>query len=176
MSSDVLGIPRLDLRARPRWKTWLLWWMGGWFVATQIGGAMWRTLLSPLDAPIMRLTKGRVRIVGLPVVRLTTTGARTGQPRDSMLAYFTDGDDVIVVASNWGQGNRPGWYYNLVTHPECELHIGPRGGRFVAREITGAQRDELYRLAAERLSRSWTTYQQRNDRAIPMMRLTPCPT
>jgi deazaflavin-dependent oxidoreductase (nitroreductase family) len=150
--------------------------MGGGLIATRVGGALWRNILSPLDAPIMKATNGRVRIVGLPVVSLTITGARTGLARESMLAYFTDGDDVLVVASNWGQQKNPGWYYNLVTHPECELHIGSRGGRFTAQEITGAERDELYRLAAARLSRSWTTYEHRNNgvRAIPMMRLTPC--
>jgi hypothetical protein len=51
---------------------------------------------------------------------------------------------VIVTASNYGGARHPSWCYNLIAYPECELHIGPRGRRFVAREIEGAERDRLF--------------------------------
>jgi deazaflavin-dependent oxidoreductase (nitroreductase family) len=124
----------------------------------------------------MKATGGRVRLnLAVPIVVLTSTGARSGQRREIPLAYFTDGDDVILIASNYGGRRHPAWYHNLLAHPECELRIGERGGRFVARETDGADRDRLYTLAVERLNRVFALHQKRSGdfRSIPVMRLTP---
>jgi len=88
--------------------------------------------------------------------------------------YFTDGDDVILTVSNYGGARHPSWYYNLIAHPECELHIGPRGGRFVAHEIEGSERDRLFGLSVD-LYPGYANYAQRTDgiRTIRMLRLTP---
>ncbi|HTX94419.1 MAG TPA: nitroreductase/quinone reductase family protein [Mycobacterium sp.] len=90
-------------------------------------------------------------------------------------AYFTDRDGVILIASKYGRERHPAWYHNLIAHPGCELHIGRRGGPFVARETEGAHRDRLYALAVDRLNKSWDTYEKRTNgiRTIPIMRLTP---
>jgi len=117
----INGIPRVDPRARP----------GGWkramqrVVATKPGAAIHRTIAARLDTPIMKATGGRVTLAvgAVPVVVLTTTGARSGQRREKPLVYFTDGDDVILTASNYGGARHPGWYHNLLAHPECELHL-----------------------------------------------------
>lgn len=111
---------------------------------------------------------------GAPVLVLTTTGARSGQQRERALAYFTDGDDVILMASNYGGARHPAWYHNLLAHPECELHIGPSGGRFVAREAEGDDRDRLFALAVGLLPAS-RKYVQRTQgiRTIRMLRLAP---
>ncbi|ODR26737.1 nitroreductase/quinone reductase family protein [Mycolicibacterium porcinum] len=63
---------------------------------------------------------------------------------------------------------------DLLAHPDCELHIGPNGGRFVAHEVTGPDRGRLYALAADRLNKGWNTYAQRTDgiRTIPVLRLS----
>ncbi len=108
---------------------------------------------------------------------LTSIGARSGKRWETPLAYFTDGDDVILIASNWGRERHPAWYHNLLAHPECELHIGPRGGAFLAREIEGADRDRLFALAVDRLNNGWALYEQRINgiRTIPIMRLSPAP-
>lgn len=110
----------------------------------------------------------------LPVAILTSTGARSGQRRETPVTYFTDGDDVILIASNYGGARHPGWYYNLVAHPECELRIGLRGGRFVAQETQGVERDRLFALAADLYS-GYGKYAQRTDgiRTIRVLRLTP---
>lgn len=179
MSRDTInGIPRLGLDTRPVWKRKLAWWTGGQLFSTKAGGAVWRKIAVPNEAPIMKATGGRVRLsVGIPVVVLTSIGARSGKRRETPLAYFTDGDDVILIASNYGRERHPSWYHNLLAHPECELHIGPRGGPFVAREVEGADRDRLYALAADRLNKGWDLYKQRVNgiRTIPIMRLTPAP-
>jgi deazaflavin-dependent oxidoreductase (nitroreductase family) len=177
VSADTLnGIPKVDLEKRPLWKRNLNWLLGGQLWATKTGLAIWRRFAAPLEPPIMKATGGRVRLnVAVPIVVLSSTGARSGQRREIPLAYFTDDADVILIASNYGHKRRPAWYHNLVAHPECELHIGNRGGRFVARETTGPDRDRLYGLARERLNRVWDVEEKRSAdfRTIPVMRLTP---
>jgi hypothetical protein len=73
---------------------------------------------------------------------------------------------------------RPLWKRNVAWWMGGQLgstkHIGPRGGRFVAREVVGAERDELYSLAVDRLHRVFALHEERSDaRAIPVMRLEP---
>jgi deazaflavin-dependent oxidoreductase (nitroreductase family) len=169
---NINGIPRVDPRARPAaWKRGMQ-----RLVATRPGAAVHRTIAAPLDAPIMKATRGRVSLaVGvLPVVVLTSTGARSGQRRETPVSYFTDGDDVILMASNYGGARHPGWYHNLHANPECELHIGQRGGSFIAHETEGAEHDRLYALAVD-LYRGYAKYAQQTEgiRTIRVLRLTP---
>ena len=168
----INGIPRVDPRAgQPAWKRGL-----ARLTSTKPGAAVHRTIAAPLDALIMRITGGRANLAGgaLPLVVLTSTGARSGQARQTPLAYFTDGDDVILIASNYGGARHPGWYHNLLAHPECELHIGPRGGPFTAHETEGADRDGLFQLAVD-MYPGYAKYAERTDniRTIRILRLTP---
>ncbi|MDF3341162.1 nitroreductase family deazaflavin-dependent oxidoreductase [Mycolicibacterium septicum] len=177
MSNDSLsGIPRVELDSRPLWKRQLFWLIGGKLFTTERAAGFWRRRIAPLEAPVIKATRGRARMsFSIPVLVLTSTGARSGKRYETPLAYFTDGDDVVLIASNYGREHHPSWYHNLLAHPACELHIGPRGGRFVAREATGADRDRLYALAADRLNKGWNVYEQRTDgiRTIPVLRLSP---
>lgn len=120
-------------------------------LSTGPGSAIHRTLVAPLDAPLMRLTRGHVHFAKgtIPLVVRRTMGARSGAQRDVPLAYFTDGDDVILIASNYGQRNHPSWYYNLLKPPRCRLFDGrmDHGGSFVARATEGADHDRLFALA-----------------------------
>ena len=178
MPTDTInGIPRRDLQGRPVWKRNLAWFAGGQLGSTKTGLKVWRKVAAPIEAQIIKATRGRVRLnIGVPIVVLTCVGARSGKRWEVPLAYFTDGDDVILIASNYGSERHPAWYHNLVAHPECELHIGPRGGSFVARETPGADRDRLYALAADRLAKVFVLEEQwSGDRTIPVMRLTPAP-
>lgn len=176
MATDTVnGIRRVDLRKRPVWKRNLNWWLGGKLFTTPTGAAIWRRAVAPIEAPLIKATRGRIRIsFTAPVVVLTTIGARSGERRDSPLTYFTDGDAVVLIASNYGGTRHPAWYHNLRANPQCELHIGERGGRFVAHEVTGADRDKLYALAIDRLNPVFALYETRSGgRAIPVLRLTP---
>lgn len=171
MSGDTInGIPRVDPRARrPAWKRAV-----HWFTATKPWAAVHRMIAAPLEVPIMKATGVRLSSFAVPVAVLTSTGARSGQRRETPVTYFTDGDDVILIASNYGGARHPGWCYNLLAHPECELRIGEHGGRFVARETTGADHDRLLALAAE-LYPGYGKYAQRTAgiRTIRVLRLTP---
>ena len=159
------------------WKLKLNWWMGGQLATTKTGLAIWRKVAAPLEAPLMAATGGRIRLnIAVPIVVLSSIGARSGERREIPLAYFTDGDDVILIASNYGGARHPAWYHNLRANPQCELHIGKRGGQFVAHQAEGADRDRLYALAVERLNRVFALHEKRSEsRTIPVMRVTPAP-
>ncbi|MGJ6126300.1 nitroreductase/quinone reductase family protein [Mycolicibacterium sp. Y3] len=177
MNDSVGGIPRVELQTRGPWRRRLWWWAGGQLFATKRGLALWRKFAAPVEGPLMKATDGRIRLsVGIPVVVLTTVGARTKERREVPLAYFTDRDDVILIASNYGGSRHPAWYHNLRADPRCELHVGRRGGAFVAEEVmTDRDRDRLYALAVDRLARVFALHEQRSGaaRAIPVLRLRP---
>jgi deazaflavin-dependent oxidoreductase (nitroreductase family) len=79
-----------------------------------------------IDPKIRDLRDGKVMaaVYGLPILALHTTGARSGQPRVSPLVYVRDGDDVMLVGTNFGQAKHPGWTANLLAHPEASVQIG----------------------------------------------------
>ena len=173
----ISGIPRADLANRGPWQR-RLWWLagGGPLHTSNPVLALWRRFIAPVEARVVEASGGRLKLnPAVPIVVLTTTGAKTGQRRDVPLAYFTDGDDVVLIASNYGRGRHPGWYHNLRAHPACELSIGPRGGAFTATEAQGADRDRLYYLAADRLNHVFALHDKRSgaDWTIPVMRLRP---
>lgn len=102
---------------------------------------------------------------------LTTTGAKSGQRRVVQLTYFHDGNDPILIASNFGGPRDPQWSHNLKAHPECEFG----GEKFLATEVTDP--DEYARLydLANRVYAGWSDYRAQTDpigRHIPVFRLT----
>ncbi|MBX7434182.1 nitroreductase/quinone reductase family protein [Mycobacterium sp. Y57] len=145
-------------------------------LGTKSGTAIHRRLFAPIDTVLMRLTGGRVNssFGRFPIVVLHTTGARSGVQRDVPVLYFTDGNDVILTASNYGRAKHPSWYYNLLKHPECELFAGGHSGHFVARPTVGTDHDRLVALA-ESWASNFSVYLARTNgiREIPMLRLTP---
>lgn len=86
-----------------------------------------------------RATGGQVggRFGGRPMLLLTTTGARSGQPRVTPLNYSTDGDHIVVIASKGGSPTHPDWYRNLVAHPEVTIELGRE--TFRARATTAGE-------------------------------------
>ncbi len=136
--------------------------------------------LPRLDQAVHRLT-GRRRslsalLSGLPVVLLTTTGARTGQPREVLLLGLPDGDRMVVTAANWGGPRNPGWYHNLRADPRAVVTIDGVARAVVAHEAEGTERARLWRLGLERvpvrLGDRWT---DNPHRRIPVVVLSPAP-
>ena len=117
-----------------------------------------------------RATGGQVtgQFAGAPLLLLTTTGAKSGQPRTTPLAYTTDGERLVVIASKGGAPTHPDWYHNLRAHPEAAVELGRE--RFPARAIVaeGDARDRLYdRMAAQ--MPGFAEYQQNTTRRIPVV-------
>jgi deazaflavin-dependent oxidoreductase (nitroreductase family) len=126
-----------------------------------------------IDPPLLRLTGGRLSsALVTPELLLTSTGAKTGQCRTKPLTYFTDGDRVIVIASNYGGRRHPSWYFNVKAHPHVTLSAGGYQGSFVAEEVTGAERDRLWQLAQQFIP-SYAHYERlAGDRVIPVIAFT----
>jgi deazaflavin-dependent oxidoreductase (nitroreductase family) len=127
-----------------------------------------------LDPRLMRLTGGRLRITGIgPTVVVKNTGAKSGKVRETPLAYFNDGDDVILIASKGGAPSHPSWYHNLKANPDVEAWTDGKGEPYRAREAEGAERQRLWDLAVKMYS-GYADYQRRvPDRTIPVMVLEP---
>jgi deazaflavin-dependent oxidoreductase (nitroreductase family) len=111
------------------------------FGRTRAGLFLGRHFSPRLDPWVSRLTNGRGfgLIVNAP---LSTTGAKSGQPRQVQVSYFHDGHDPL--ASNYGGRKHPQWFYNLKAHPECQFG----GEYFVATEVADtAHYTRLFALA-----------------------------
>jgi deazaflavin-dependent oxidoreductase (nitroreductase family) len=127
-----------------------------------------------IDPVLMRATGGRVRTtMSGPTVLLTHTGARSGRERTTPLAYFTDGDDAVLIASQGGAPNHPAWYHNVRANPEIELWTKGGGGHYRASEAEGAERERLWKLATGYYP-GFAKYQERaGDRRIPVVICSP---
>ncbi|MEU6003639.1 MULTISPECIES: nitroreductase/quinone reductase family protein [unclassified Streptomyces] len=112
---------------------------------------------------------------GAPLVLLTTTGARSGQPRSNPAVYARDGDRLLVFASNGGGDKNPDWYHNLLADPRITVEIADGEGgidRFpaTAEPLQGEERDRQYAAQCER-DPAFTAYQQGTARTIPVIAL-----
>jgi deazaflavin-dependent oxidoreductase (nitroreductase family) len=125
-----------------------------------------------VDPYLMRASRGQLKMPsGAPTVLLTHTGAKSGKRRTTPLLYFTDGGNVIVIASQTGKAKHPAWFHNIRANPEVELWSGGRGGVYRAREAAGEERSELWGLATQ-LYPGYDDYQRRADaanRRIPVV-------
>jgi deazaflavin-dependent oxidoreductase (nitroreductase family) len=142
-------------------------------LARSEAGRWWLINVAPkLDPVIFRLTGGRLTSVPAHILFLTHTGARSGQERQNPLTYFTDGEDLIVMASNYGRERHPAWYYNVKANPEVDVRAAGRRGRYCAHITSGEDRERLWSLAT-RLTRAYADYEERSGRQIHVIRLRP---
>jgi deazaflavin-dependent oxidoreductase (nitroreductase family) len=135
-------------------------------------------ILHHADAVLLRLSGGRLdfsRAAGLPVIELTTVGAKTGKSRTLPLAGYPDGDKFVLIASNFGRERNPAWYYNLKANPECVVKKKEQVGTYIARETEGEERERYWNLAVFYYI-GFEAYKQRvSHRVIPIMVLEPKP-
>jgi len=105
---------------------------------------------------------------GAPVLILTTTGRRSGEPRPTPLIYGRHGDDYLVVASKGGAPDPPAWYLNLSEQPD--VHVQVKADKFDAhaRTATEDEKPELWRQMAE-IWPAYDEYQGNTEREIPVV-------
>jgi deazaflavin-dependent oxidoreductase (nitroreductase family) len=165
-------VPRVDPRAkRGPVNRWFAQFMrtdqGRWFAIN---------VAARVDPHLLRATRGYVGFgLMLPSANLMSTGAKSGAPRTATILYFSDGEDVILVASSFGRDKHPGWYHNLKAHPEATLERAGRSGRYIAAEVDDeAERTRLFGLV-DQLYPGYADYRDRAGaigRRIPIMRLS----
>jgi deazaflavin-dependent oxidoreductase (nitroreductase family) len=111
------------------------------------------------------------QFAGAPLLLLTTTGAKSGQPRIAPVMYLREGDDrVYVFASKAGAPTNPDWYHNLVANPTASIEIGGDRYEVKATALTGAERDRVFAKQAE-LYPGFKEYEQKTTRTIPVVAL-----
>jgi deazaflavin-dependent oxidoreductase (nitroreductase family) len=107
---------------------------------------------------------------GAPMVLVHHRGARSGTERVSPLVYLPDGDDMVVAATKGGSPTNPHWYHNLRAHPGVTVEVGTDTIEAEAVEVTGPERDELWRRLVE-MRPGFAHYETKTTRVFPMFRL-----
>ncbi len=110
-----------------------------------------------------------------PNLLLHSVGAKTGKARTNTLTYASDGGNYLIVASNGGANRYPGWYHNLKANPDVEINVGPKRFPVTARIVLPDDADyaRLWRIANKNNSDRYDGYQERTDRPIAVIELSP---
>jgi deazaflavin-dependent oxidoreductase (nitroreductase family) len=111
------------------------------------------------------------QLANMPLLLLTTTGAKSGRAITKPLVYTRDGDRIVIVASFAGGPKNPPWYHNLVANPEATVELGSERFRVRATATSGEERQRLFNRHAEQMP-IFTEYQQKTTRQIPVFVLT----
>jgi deazaflavin-dependent oxidoreductase (nitroreductase family) len=124
---------------------------------------------------IFDVSKGRIsgKAFGMPLIKLVTTGRRSGKERSTILSVpIVEGDRLVVVASFGGDDRHPAWYLNLQANPEVRVTIAGSTRTMIACDATEEERVELWPRITSAFE-GYARYQNRTDRQIPVVILEP---
>jgi deazaflavin-dependent oxidoreductase (nitroreductase family) len=120
--------------------------------ASKPGSWLFARTMHHIDKPLFRSTRGRVTLpglmAGLPVIMLTTTGARSGKPRTLPLVGIPHGSDLAVIGSNYAQPSTPGWVYNLLANPQAMVELRSHQVPVTARLASDEEADAVFEDAS----------------------------
>jgi deazaflavin-dependent oxidoreductase (nitroreductase family) len=144
------------------------------------GAWLFARILHYLDHFVLKTSQGKHSLTGgltgLPIVTVTTIGAKSGLKRTLPLVYIQDPADsnrFALIASNFGQAHNPAWYYNLKAKPRAVCTLEGKTGEYQAHEATGAEYEKFWQKACG-IYEGYTQYKQRvGDRHIPILVMTP---
>lgn len=105
---------------------------------------------------------------GVPLLLLTTTGAKSGKQRTTPLDYTRDGDRLVIIASKGGAPTNPDWYHNLRANPVATVEVGDETFEVRATPAQGEERERLYDQHAARLP-VFAGYRKKTTRQIPVL-------
>jgi deazaflavin-dependent oxidoreductase (nitroreductase family) len=110
----------------------------------------------------------------MPVIELTTTGRKSGQPRKTMLTSpYQEDSTIVVVASRGGDDTNPAWFLNLKDDPKVMVKLGPKSAESMTAEIADAnERARIWPMIASKHT-NYADYQRKTDREIPLVLLRP---
>ncbi len=132
--------------------------------------------MNAIHRGLLTISGGRIgwRAGGMPVVELTTTGRKSGQPRTVMLTSpVQNGDAIVIVASRGGDPQHPGWFFNLQEHPDVEVAFAGKPKQAMrARVATPEERSTLWPQVTGKY-KGYANYQTKTDREIPLVILEP---
>jgi len=132
--------------------------------------ALFKKLFTGLHAKIYQLTGGKAGGVDKMLV-LHTTGAKSGKARESPLLYLIDNDRYVIVASNGGAANHPGWYHNLKAAPSAKVTIGREVIDVTAEVLSTEEKDRIWPELVSMYA-AYDKYRDKTDRDIQLVALT----
>ncbi len=109
-------------------------------------------------------------MAGRPLLLLTTTGAKSEQPRVVPLMYISEGERLLIIASNAGAPQHPDWYHNLVAHPQVTVEVGVETYTATAHIITGEEHERLWAWVLAQYP-FFADHQEKIKRQIPIVAL-----
>ncbi|NKY86315.1 nitroreductase family deazaflavin-dependent oxidoreductase [Nocardia veterana] len=113
------------------------------------------------------------RFQGIDLLYLTTVGAKSGQRRRVTVARFPDSKGWLIAASMGGSRDNPAWYHNIAAHPDqVWAEVGGREFPVHVEQLEGAERAAAWERICSEQPR-FRGYEEKTDRAIPVLRLTP---
>jgi len=107
---------------------------------------------------------------GATLLLLTSTGAKSGQPRLAPLAYLTIDGKIIIIGSKAGADTNPDWVHNLRAHAQAQIEVGTDAYDVIARELPPEERDATYPKVVA-LAAGFGEYQAKTSRVIPLFEL-----
>lgn len=144
-----------------------------WLASRKWGRSLAVGIFTPLDKLVYRITRGR-RGLSPPgsVLLLTTTGRKTGEPRQVPVLYLRDGDRYWVMGSSYGRPQHPAWSSNLLANPDAVVHVRGRRIEVTARVGSEDEKKALWPRLLE-LYPAWETYATWTDRSFRLFCLEP---
>ncbi len=133
----------------------------------------WIKSLMAVNIFLYRLTGGVLggRMQGQNVLLLYTVGRKSGAQRITPVNYFRDGENYLLVGSNWGKSSQPAWYFNLLQQPETRVQVKRRTFRVRARPASEGEHARLWGYVTS-LNPFYARYQAQTKRQIPIVILT----
>jgi len=135
---------------------------------------MWIKVLMAMNVFMYRLSRGALgsKMAGQSVLLLHTVGRKSGKAFTIPLNYYRDGEDYVIVASNWGKEYHPAWFYNLMQQGRTTLQVKARTIRVNASQPAGAEYERLWKVVTSQ-NDYYVRYQKQTSRKIPLVILTP---
>lgn len=131
---------------------------------------------TPIHRRVLRASRGRIgqrwSTTRQPLLVLTTTGRRSGEPRSTVVGYIPHGDAFVIVASKGGLPEHPAWYHNLVANPNVRIERNGPVEQRRARVAKGDERERLWQKVCH-LYPTFAAYQASTIRQLPVILLEP---
>jgi deazaflavin-dependent oxidoreductase (nitroreductase family) len=128
------------------------------------------SMIADMRAHGGKVTQGQ--LAGYPHLIITTTGARTGSPRTTVLAYSRDASRYIIAATAGGAPTHPSWYHNLLANPKVTIEVDGKTVEAAARRTDGDERARLWNNHVATLP-YFADYPNQVSRVIPVVALEP---
>ena len=127
-----------------------------------------------LNIALYRISRGRLgsQLGPQTVLLLHSVGRKSGKAYTTPITYFRDGNNYLLVASNWGGEKNPDWYLNILQQKSTTIQVKDRTVSVDAQLVEGEEYERLWQLVT-RQNAQYLQYQQKTARRIPIVRLTP---